>query len=63
MERKLFYNGLLFSSLELPNPDKTHINMDLEVLDILKVGYQISHLAEYFTASYMHWYKLLQADN
>ena len=26
-----------FSELELPNRDKTHINMSLEVLDILKV--------------------------
>ena len=29
---------LMCSSLELPNPDKTHVNMDLEVLDILKVS-------------------------
>ena len=27
------------SELELPNRDKTHINMSLEVLDILKVIY------------------------
>ena len=26
------------SELELPNRDKTHINMSLEVLDILKVS-------------------------
>ena len=31
-------NVISFSSeLELPNRDKTHINMSLEVLDILKV--------------------------